>query len=1397
LAEKSFKERFEELASGAREELAPSSDLSFRDRFAELAGPVTSEPTASPVNFRERFQALASGESGVDDDEIVDRFKEPSGYLDVPKNFLGEYKDIVAGIFQGGALLAKNLVTDPIGVVAGTPGFVWDMIDFQIHEYVDMFSNPLEYFREKPLSFALNVLPITGLLTKMIAPASKFAKAANLLNKAFDPLEFTGIKTAGRLAKKTPLGRQIVDSVHHNKLVGALRGSKQDMVDKAIKTIQPALEGLTPQQQASVIFAAEAWPLLKQMKQFKSTGDLLSHDTATKKLNKMLESTEFRDINDLRRQLVRMRREGKLPGKKSTKEATFRETLEFGGGPEPTPKGASIEPTIRDLELLADEVQRIMDINALEKVASRSPMLLDIGKPPTPEELTRATLKQAGFSSFDAVKKVMIEAQDVFEGVIGAMIRGVKGSTGHTIGMPNLAKIDVGQMIDLFHHQLVKKGGVDEVFRFQDDLFASVQNLGFSRVQRAQITSIANAIGDAAIVKEITERTGTPAKFIYHEALKETGTPADWLRGPKKKTIRQAVQRGRSPHGSPSRKLSVEMAKGAEEKFNIRLGRSRSVELAKRAKAATPRSASDAIKKVLATAKEDFTAKNIAEMEDLVKQIEFHEVDDALKWAYENFEFDEKVVSAVKAINEGLEPFTQFLRQTGQLTDEVIAIRKAIALQSSLGLTDNALLRVIADTGFNINDLTYIPHMWDTRLFGKGDLSKMLGFVDSVTKGKPMSSSVASDFAALKKNIGRNVSLEEAFTGANPEMFRAIYASSEKLSQMLQSWVSRQANFQLMQQSVTGIISDLKKQGRAIEIGVDDVMNVGDFDNPDIRFRMPNGEPMPKDWVVVPLEAVMRETARIFDGERLLIKTLQEGGDVGTFIERQIKKIQPAETVINDPEALVHMREFTGKIIDPDGTVRNVGAGLTAMPRRTFEAMAESVGWKRFERTGMSLAYDSVTNFWRMMTLQMSPRWVINNTIGNSVMSIMDGVTPADVRYWWKHRPEIAEQMGSAVRGGGITFKELGEVDDIIRVSDDRSRGILKRIQQPRPSQNPLTEKMSSLVPESWAGTLDKVFGWAPKTFRRWRDTVTNINIESEIAFREIRAVRAVREIAKEELKKQANANMSLEAMMGAVLADMKPGPMGSVSKTQLRVLEKVNQTLFDYSNMSNIEKSLMRRIFPFWSWHRNIFYAAANMPSRHPVKLNILNSLAQVGAPDIPDDLPEWLKGSALVGYDDDGNGIFLSMRGANPYFDAFTIAEGIPVLGGEPSKAAAMMNPFIKVAIEQVSGKDTFRQKPFTDDTSWTAYNGKTYKWDYQKGGPVETTPRPDLLTHVLRQFPEGSILEDAIAEYGFGISGPRVETAPIFAPRALRDTEGRVIDAKKLGQESERQRIKRGIR
>ena len=119
--------------------------------------------------------------------------------------------------------------------------------------------------------------------------------------------------------------------------------------------------------------------------------------------------------------------------------------------------------------------------------------------------------------------------------------------------------------------------------------------------------------------------------------------------------------------------------------------------------------------------------------------------------------------------------------------------------------------------------------------------------------------------------------------------------------------------------------------------------------------------------------------------------------------------------------------------------------------------------------------------------------------------------------------------------------------------------------------------------------------------------------------------------------------------------------------------LAHVNKWYFDYGDMKPEERTIMRRIFPFWQWQKNIHALAVKLPAQHPGRTMIIAHMASI-ANDLEDQeaMPLWLKGSVrfdaarndvvdrVVG----GDKLRLRAGGANPLSNLFDIEGFHPVL-------------------------------------------------------------------------------------------------------------------------------------
>ena len=141
-----------------------------------------------------------------------------------------------------------------------------------------------------------------------------------------------------------------------------------------------------------------------------------------------------------------------------------------------------------------------------------------------------------------------------------------------------------------------------------------------------------------------------------------------------------------------------------------------------------------------------------------------------------------------------------------------------------------------------------------------------------------------------------------------------------------------------------------------------------------------------------------------------------------------------------------------------------------------------------------------------------------------------------------------------------------------------------------------------------------------------------------------------------------------------------------------------VRGTLFDYSDLSDVERRYMKRLMPFYTWTRkNIPAQLAGLVKRpdRANKLNIIVGNLQKDVAKIDDnDIEDWVKGQFPI---------FLNAKDSEDYYTFFTAMSYLPTAElervlGDPSKTAKMygdmVSPILKLPFETFLNYDSFKQ-------------------------------------------------------------------------------------------------------
>lgn len=325
------------------------------------------------------------------------------------------------------------------------------------------------------------------------------------------------------------------------------------------------------------------------------------------------------------------------------------------------------------------------------------------------------------------------------------------------------------------------------------------------------------------------------------------------------------------------------------------------------------------------------------------------------------------------------------------------------------------------------------------------------------------------------------------------------------------------------------------------------------------------------------------------------------------------------------------------------------------------------------------------TNLWRMSVLSLSPRWVFNNFFGNLMMNSLTGGGSI------KGYAKSAQQLWREHKGKQGLF-----LDDATRAAIET--GAPYHTELANALQNPGRLRLAAREQLGKTAVGEGVL----KT--------------SEILSKVPKGMTKVNEVI-EDWARTAHYITKTEKGM-----------------TPKAALESMNKALFNYNKLSPFEQNVMRRVFPFWTWTRNITKFAATYPMDQPVRMAIFNKLAEVSDLAKQSEQPDYMRDQVELPFKDkNGKPMFVSTRGINPLAD-ISLFENIT----KPGTAVSKMHPGIKNLYELMSGLNSLSGKEFTSP----------YEKVDAQGEPIRQTPSP--LELALRNFPQYTTAKEMIRPY-----------------------------------------------
>jgi hypothetical protein len=419
------------------------------------------------------------------------------------------------------------------------------------------------------------------------------------------------------------------------------------------------------------------------------------------------------------------------------------------------------------------------------------------------------------------------------------------------------------------------------------------------------------------------------------------------------------------------------------------------------------------------------------------------------------------------------------------------------------------------------------------------------------------------------------------------------------------------------------------------------------------------------------------------------------------------------------------------------GALQNTTGELMAVPRHLADQIQKAVRLNM--PWNIRFFFDSPTQVWRASVLAFSPRWLVNNLLGNTYMQLL------------KNPKALAETIRMTL---DPEYRAMWEHFSGGAFPEGVDRGLF--FEQTNLLKQGKYGYAEIAAPDLVAQTR-KVMGSAPvKRLSRAADFSRNLQGIIEDSFRRGSYAAEYKAALKASIMEHGGEWLKGKAMLEKI---MEKGIDDEAIVS--RAIHQVNRTLGDYTNLSSFERNIVRRFaMPFYSFYKHAVKYALSFPFEHPYKAGIMRYLDTLDR-EFEGELPDFMRGATMIGHIAEGDPLFLRTKNWNPL-------EG--VIPG-PTGLFAQLHPILRMLTEQMMGVSTMTGDRFTSADMFTTPTGKTYRYIRNDAGqvigvqPTEDSPRPSWLKQIAEMFPQYTLLKEGLIDPALGQSGVEYGTGGVI--------------------------------
>jgi hypothetical protein len=445
-------------------------------------------------------------------------------------------------------------------------------------------------------------------------------------------------------------------------------------------------------------------------------------------------------------------------------------------------------------------------------------------------------------------------------------------------------------------------------------------------------------------------------------------------------------------------------------------------------------------------------------------------------------------------------------------------------------------------------------------------------------------------------------------------------------------------------------------------------------------------------------------------------ETLQRriDGEYQNLLAQEIRKmgLEPISPVqMPDPLDIYAERAALGSLnetVNPSDINENtllMTEGIRAGLAAEFAPKASNRVPERIQRALKSA--QRKTGSWKGVVLPLSLRWQVGDAMGNVLNAWVRGdVPPSELARYANMAYEMMRESQTMDGGQLARRRQLmfsGTLQDTV---NNPFLALLESygLQSSGLKQSDLRSMMTNDQPDLFnvrlqGGLLNRTA--AGRGYNRFRTGAFAFNEFQNRLAREAVAMQNLDVYLKE------NGLTFDDVTVERVLADKQ------LEAAVVDAVQKANDVLGNFSELSPFERQTMRTIFPFWSWMKFINKAAMQLLIDQPDRLVFMAHLGGLTMEEDAEGLWDFLKGKPVVG------GFFTDVGFTNPYSDAipfmFTGNQNPLTAAIEETQSISPVLSYPLYALGETAYSFTGRQQPLLPTFS---------RPGYLEGRPGETT-------------------------------------------------------------------------